>query len=60
VQLRGFVPSQADMDKVVQVARGLAGVKSVKADRPVTISPVASVLMPWAVIALVRVETTRL
>ncbi len=27
---------------------------------PVTISPVASVLMPWAVNALVRVETTRL
>ena len=32
VQLSGFVPSQADMDKAVQVARGVAGVKSVKAD----------------------------
>ncbi len=32
VQLSGFVRSQADMDKAVQVARGIAGVKSVKAD----------------------------
>ena len=32
VQLSGFVRSQADMDKAVQVARGVAGVKSVKAD----------------------------
>ena len=32
VQLSGFVRSQADMDKAIQVARGGAGVKSVKAD----------------------------
>jgi osmotically-inducible protein OsmY len=32
VQLSGFVKSQADIDKAVQVARGVAGVKSVKAD----------------------------
>ena len=32
VQLSGFVRSQADIDKAVQVARGVAGVKSVKAD----------------------------
>jgi len=32
VQLRGFVRSQADIDKALQVARGVAGVKSVKDD----------------------------
>ena len=32
VQLSGFVRSQADIDKAVQVARGIAGVKSVKND----------------------------
>jgi osmotically-inducible protein OsmY len=32
VQLSGFVRSQADIDKAVQVARGVAGVKSVKSD----------------------------
>ena len=32
VQLSGFVRSQADIDKAVQVARGVAGVKSVKND----------------------------
>jgi len=32
VQLSGFVRSQADMDRAVKVARGVAGVKSVKAD----------------------------
>jgi osmotically-inducible protein OsmY len=32
VQLSGFVKSQADIDKAVQVARGVAGVKSVKND----------------------------
>ena len=32
VQLSGFVRSQADIDKAVQVARGVAGVKSVKDD----------------------------
>ena len=32
VQLSGFVQSQADIDKAVQVARGVAGVKSVKND----------------------------
>jgi osmotically-inducible protein OsmY len=32
VQLSGFVTSQADVDKAVQVARGVAGVKSVKND----------------------------
>ncbi len=32
VQLTGFVRSQADIDKAVQVARGVAGVKSVKND----------------------------
>ena len=32
VQLSGFVRSQADVDKAVQVARGVAGVKSVKND----------------------------
>ena len=30
VQLSGFVNSRADIDKAVQVARGVAGVKSVK------------------------------
>ena len=30
VQLSGFVRSQADIDQAVQVARGVAGVKSVK------------------------------
>ena len=30
VQLSGFVRSQADIDKAVQVARGVGGVKSVK------------------------------
>jgi hyperosmotically inducible protein len=30
VQLSGFVNSQADINKAVQVARGVAGVKSVK------------------------------
>lgn len=34
VQLSGFVRSQADMDRAVKVARGVAGVKSVKADMP--------------------------
>jgi osmotically-inducible protein OsmY len=32
VQLSGFVRSQTDTDKAVQVARGVAGVKSVKND----------------------------
>ena len=32
VQLSGFVRSQADIDKAVQVAPGVAGVKSVKND----------------------------
>jgi osmotically-inducible protein OsmY len=32
VQLSGFVNSQADINKAVQVARGVAGVKSVKND----------------------------
>ena len=32
VQLSGFVRSQADIDQSVQVARGIAGVKSVKND----------------------------
>jgi osmotically-inducible protein OsmY len=32
VQLSGFVRSQADIDKAVQVARGVAGVTSVKND----------------------------
>jgi osmotically-inducible protein OsmY len=32
VQLSGFVRSQADINKAVQVARGVAGVKSVKND----------------------------
>ncbi len=32
VQLSGFVRSQADIDKAVRVARGVAGVKSVKND----------------------------
>jgi osmotically-inducible protein OsmY len=32
VQLSGFVRSQANIDKAVQVARGVAGVKSVKND----------------------------
>jgi osmotically-inducible protein OsmY len=32
VQLSGFVRSQADIDKAVQVARGVGGVKSVKND----------------------------
>jgi osmotically-inducible protein OsmY len=32
VQLSGFVRSQADIDKAVQVARGVSGVKSVKND----------------------------
>jgi osmotically-inducible protein OsmY len=32
VQLSGFVRSQDDIDKAVQVARGVAGVKSVKND----------------------------
>jgi osmotically-inducible protein OsmY len=32
VQLSGFVRSQADIDKAVQVARGVAGVKSVMND----------------------------
>ena len=32
VPLSGFVRSQADIDKAVQVARGVAGVKSVKND----------------------------
>jgi len=32
VQLSGFVRSQADIDKAVQVARGVAGVQSVKND----------------------------
>ena len=32
VQLSGFVRSQADIDKAVKVARGVAGVKSVKND----------------------------
>lgn len=32
VQLSGFVRSQADIDQAVQVARSVAGVKSVKND----------------------------
>jgi osmotically-inducible protein OsmY len=32
VQLSGFVSSQADINKAVEVARGVAGVKSVKND----------------------------
>ena len=32
VQLSGFVRSQADIDKAIQVARGVAGVKAVKND----------------------------
>ena len=32
VQLSGFVKSQAEIDKAVQVARGATGVKSVKSD----------------------------
>jgi osmotically-inducible protein OsmY len=32
VHLSGFVRSQADIDKAVQVARGVPGVKSVKND----------------------------
>ena len=32
VQLSGFVRSQTDIDKAVQVARAVAGVKSVKND----------------------------
>ena len=32
VQLSGFVRSQTDIDRAVQVARGVAGVKSVKND----------------------------
>ena len=32
VQLSGFVNSQADITKAVQIARGVAGVKSVKND----------------------------
>ena len=32
VQLSGFVNSQADIDRAVEVARGVAGVKSVKND----------------------------
>ena len=32
VQLSGFVNSQADINKAVEVARGVAGVKSVKND----------------------------
>lgn len=32
VQLSGFVNSQADINKAVQVARGVSGVKSVKND----------------------------
>ena len=32
VQLSGFVRSQTDIDKAVQVARGVGGVKSVKND----------------------------
>jgi hyperosmotically inducible protein len=32
VQLSGFVRSQADIDRAVQVTRGVAGVKSVKND----------------------------
>ena len=32
VQLSGFVNSQADINKAVQVARGIAGVTSVKND----------------------------
>ena len=32
VQLSGFVSSQADINKAVELARGVAGVKSVKND----------------------------
>ncbi|AWI75913.1 transporter [Parazoarcus communis] len=32
VQLSGFVNSRADIDKAVQVARGVSGVRSVKND----------------------------
>ena len=35
VQLSGFVRSQADIDRAVHVARGIAGAKSVKHDDPV-------------------------
>jgi osmotically-inducible protein OsmY len=32
VQLSGFVSSQADINRAVEVARGVSGVKSVKSD----------------------------
>jgi osmotically-inducible protein OsmY len=32
IQLSGFFRSQTDIDKVAEVARGVAGVKSVKND----------------------------
>ncbi|HZR03415.1 MAG TPA: BON domain-containing protein, partial [Burkholderiales bacterium] len=32
VQLSGFVSSRADIDKAVEVTRGVGGVKSVKND----------------------------
>ena len=32
VQLSGFVRSQADIDQAIKVARGVAGVKSIKND----------------------------
>ena len=32
VQLSGFVSSQADVDRAVQITRGVSGVKSVKND----------------------------
>jgi hypothetical protein len=34
VQLSSFVRSQADIDRAVQVARGITGAKSVKRDDP--------------------------
>jgi osmotically-inducible protein OsmY len=36
LMLSGFVGSQADIDKAVQVARRVAGVKSVKSDMRIT------------------------
>jgi hypothetical protein len=42
VQLSGFVRSQADIDKAVQVARGVSGVKSVKNDMRTKVTAVRS------------------
>ena len=44
VQLSGFVRSQADIDQAVKVARGVAGVKSVKNDMRVSGSSDGTVL----------------